>query len=82
MRIVACPIVREADGLAMSSRNVYLDEAARLQATALNRALDAAVEVFTAGEREGRGHPIGGSARCSKTTGSLWSTWSSAMPRR
>ncbi|MFJ2503562.1 pantoate--beta-alanine ligase [Microbacterium sp. NPDC087592] len=55
VRIVACPIVREADGLAMSSRNVYLDDAARLQATALNRALDVAAEVFAAGEREGAG---------------------------
>ncbi|WP_372468003.1 pantoate--beta-alanine ligase [Microbacterium maritypicum] len=53
VRIVACPIVREADGLAMSSRNVYLDDAARLQATALNRALDAAAAAFAAGEREG-----------------------------
>lgn len=51
VRIVACPIVREADGLAMSSRNVYLDDAARLQATALNRALDAAAAAFAAGER-------------------------------
>lgn len=50
VRIVACPIVREADGLAMSSRNVYLDDASRAQATALNRALDAAASVFAAGE--------------------------------
>lgn len=52
VRIVACPIVREADGLAMSSRNVYLDADARAQATALNRALDAAAAVFHAGTRD------------------------------
>jgi pantoate--beta-alanine ligase len=52
VRIVACPIVREADGLAMSSRNVYLDPDARAQSTALNRALDAAAVVFDAGERD------------------------------
>lgn len=37
--IVVCPIVREADGLAMSSRNVYLSPAQRRQATVLYRAL-------------------------------------------
>lgn len=52
VRIEACPIVREADGLAMSSRNVYLDAAAREQATALNRALDAASDLFRRGERD------------------------------
>ena len=51
VRVVACPIVRETDGLAMSSRNVYLDPDARAQATALNRALDAGAAVFEAGER-------------------------------
>ncbi|VXB76884.1 pantothenate synthetase [Microbacterium sp. 8M] len=53
VQIVACPIVREPDGLAMSSRNVYLDPAARQQATALNRALEAAAEAVEQGERDG-----------------------------
>jgi pantoate--beta-alanine ligase len=39
VRIVVCPIVREADGLAMSSRNVYLTPEQRKQALVLNRAL-------------------------------------------
>ncbi|MGK9219880.1 MULTISPECIES: pantoate--beta-alanine ligase [unclassified Microbacterium] len=53
VRIEACPIVREPDGLAMSSRNVYLDAAARAQATALNRALTAAEDLAARGERDG-----------------------------
>lgn len=39
--VVGCPIVRETDGLAMSSRNVYLDAVHREAATVLRRALDA-----------------------------------------
>ena len=54
VRIVACPIVREPDGLAMSSRNVYLDAADRRRATALNRALDAAEVRVAAGETNAR----------------------------
>ncbi|MEJ1089732.1 pantoate--beta-alanine ligase [Microbacterium sp. Mu-80] len=52
VRIEACPTVREADGLAMSSRNVYLDADARRRATAISRGLDAASALAAAGERD------------------------------
>ncbi|MCU1372498.1 MAG: pantoate--beta-alanine ligase [Ilumatobacteraceae bacterium] len=49
--VVGCPIVREADGLAMSSRNVYLTEAQRSAAPILHRSLRAAAAAAAAGER-------------------------------
>ena len=51
--IVACPIVREPDGLALSSRNVRLTPAQRAAAPVLRRALLAARARFEAGERDG-----------------------------
>lgn len=52
LEIVVCPIVREADGLAMSSRNVRLNPAERAAATVLYRALRAAVAEWEAGRRD------------------------------
>lgn len=49
-RIVACPIARAEDGLALSSRNAYLDAQERKAATALYRALDCARRKIDAGE--------------------------------
>lgn len=52
VEIVACPTVREDDGLALSSRNVRLSDEGRRAAVALHRALEAGVEAIGAGERD------------------------------
>jgi pantoate--beta-alanine ligase len=52
LEVIVCPTVREADGLAMSSRNVHLDPAERQAATVLYAALQAAQNAWQAGTRD------------------------------
>ncbi len=49
--VVVCPIVREADGLALSSRNIYLNAAERAQALTLSRSIRRVEELVAHGER-------------------------------
>lgn len=51
VEIVSCPIIREPDGLAMSSRNVYLSAEERRRAPVLHRSLQEVEKAFRAGER-------------------------------
>lgn len=50
--VVVCPIVREADGLAMSSRNVYLSSQERTASVTLSKSLQKARQLYQDGERD------------------------------
>jgi pantoate--beta-alanine ligase len=50
--VIGCPIVREPDGLAMSSRNIYLSSSEREAATVISRALRAGAAMISAGESD------------------------------
>lgn len=52
IEVIGCPIVREPDGLAMSSRNAYLSENERQEALLLKEALDLAQKLFNGGIRD------------------------------
>ncbi|MFH1676044.1 MAG: pantoate--beta-alanine ligase [bacterium] len=54
VEIIGCEIVREPDGLAMSSRNKYLNESERADAVSLSSGLNAAIGAFKKGERNPR----------------------------
>ncbi len=52
IEIIGCPIIREEDGLAKSSRNTYLSEEERAQAVILNQSLDLAMKAIEEGEQD------------------------------
>jgi pantoate--beta-alanine ligase len=61
VEIVGCPLVREPDGLAMSSRNRNLSPPERAAATVIHRALEMGAELVTGGERDaGKVHRVVG----------------------
>ena len=54
VNIITCELIRESDGLALSSRNVYLSEEERDQALILSKSLFKAKELFLSGERNSK----------------------------
>jgi pantoate--beta-alanine ligase len=71
IQIRTCPIIREADGLALSSRNCYLDEHQRRHAPVLYQALKEAENAIALGQRQAQAIQQGLIQRVSQTPGAL-----------
>lgn len=80
--LIVAPIVRESDGLAMSSRNVYLSADERVRARALSRALRVADERWRSGERDSAVLEAAGRAVLDATPGVITDYFAVAEPQR
>jgi pantoate--beta-alanine ligase len=80
--LVVAPIVRESDGLAMSSRNAYLSADERVRARALSQALGAARDRWRAGERRAAELELAGRAVLDATSGVIADYFAVAEPHR
>ena len=69
VQIMVCPIVREADGLAMSSRNAYLSPQERKQALALHRSLLRVADLIESGERNSSKLKVAGCEEVARENG-------------
>ena len=71
INIVGCPIIRERNGIALSSRNTYLSKQEKSEAVVLNKSLKLAEEMFSKGEKDAKTVVQAVSDKISKTSGKI-----------